>query len=370
MNHNIDHLQSMVRTFLPDARIVSIDRLGQGHINDTFAVTLAECKDTSRIILQRINQRVFNDPDRLMANVEAVTRHLQRCLAGVPDGHRRALRVLLNRDGSAISQDGAGDAWRAFPMIEGCLALDKLESARQGFQVARAFGRFLRDLADFQPSRLAIVIPDFHNGLVRLHDFERARARDPHGRAAEMDAEISFLRRHACIFRTFAQLEHDLPIRVTHNDTKINNVLLDQQTGEGLCVIDLDTVMPGPAPFDFGDMIRSATNTVAEDCREPYRVGLDLDLFQSMLAGYRDGTADLLTEPERAQLVQAIKCLALMLGTRFLTDHLLGDAYFRVSRPGQNRDRCRVQFAFFREVLKHENVLKDMVVRAWKTGAT
>lgn len=337
---------------------------GHGHIHDSFAVTLAGAPPR-RVLLQRLNAHVFPDPEALCANVAQVTGHLRaRLLAqGVPDVARRVLTLLPARAGGVVHRDDEGAAWRAYAFIEGARACERAGSPDEARRVAFAFGAFQRQLLDVDGPRLRETLPGFHDTRRRFAAFRAALEGDPHGRAASARREIGF----ALARESFAGCLLDLhaagllPERVTHNDTKINNVLLDAATGEGLCVIDLDTVMPGLSLYDFGDLVRSAAATGAEDEADPSKVDVDARLFAALARGWCEALGDALLPLEREHLVTAGRLITFETGLRFLTDFLDGDRYFRVTRGGHNLDRCRAQFALLRALERREDELREQI---------
>ncbi len=328
---------------------------GTGHIHDTYCVTFDAGDREERIILQRINTLVFKNPVAVMENIKRVTDHLRSRLNGEADLDRRVLRLVPTQDGASWHVDADGQFWRAYRFIEGAHTYDSVESPRQAFEAAKAFGDFQRLLADLPEPRLHESIPEFHNTGKRFAAFERAVAEDAAQRGAEAQDEIAF----AISRRTIATglLDAELPERVTHNDTKLNNVLLDDETGEGICVIDLDTAMPGLAAYDFGDMVRTMTSRAAEDERILSRVAMDFELFESVLRGYLQGAASFLTEREFDTLIIGAKVIVFEQGIRFLSDHLAGDTYYKVSRPGQNLDRCRTQFKLLKSIEEQQDAM-------------
>ncbi len=341
---------------------------GTGHINDTFAVTMDQGGTLVRYLFQRINHRVFRDPPSLMENICRVTRHVRAKLeaSGVPDVSRRTLTVIPTREGSSYWRDAEGGYWRAYIFIEQARTWDTLQHAGQAYQAARAFGRFQKMLADLPPPPLHETIPDFHHGPKRYQAFERALAEDVRNRAIRARPEIEFLQRHAWIFEVLPKevAAGRIPIRTTHNDTKINNVMMDDRTGEGICVIDLDTLMPGLALYDFGDMVRTSTSRAAEDERDLSRVKLELDMYGQLVRGYLSEAAEFLTPAEREHLVTAGMMITLIIGCRFLTDFLAGDTYFKIRREDHNLDRCRTQFRLVQCMLEQEDRLRELVARA------
>ena len=337
-----------IAAFTVEGETVSCELYGSGHINDTHLLITrtAEGKER-RYILQRINHVVFPHPEEVMENIESVTAHLRRgilCEGGDPD--RETLTVVKTKEGAPYYRDSIGSFWRVYLYIEDNLSLDKVETPEQFYKSGVAFGRFQSRLSAFPAETLHEAIVDFHNTPVRYGNLERAIARDACGRAAECAEEIAFVRER----REFTELlykahaEGRLPLRVTHNDTKLNNILFDATTGEPLCVIDLDTIMPGFSVNDFGDSIRFGATTAAEDETDLARVSLDLDLFRTFARGFIEGCGGRLTEEEITLLPVGAKMMTLECGMRFLTDYLEGDTYFRIHREKHNLDRARNQF--------------------------
>lgn len=315
---------------------------GNGHIHDTYRVEFVTGSSREHRVLQRINTHVFPRVPELMENVARVTAHMEKCAAQEPDRARRVSRLIPAPDGGAWIRDAQGACWRMFGFIEGARSVDRVESADQCFRVARAFGEFQRQLTTLPGQRLHDTIPDFHHTPRRFAALERAIAGNVCGRASSAKAEIEFALMRKPI--TGALQDAGMPERITHNDTKINNVLLDQQSGEALCVIDLDTTMPGLALYDFGDMVRTATSPAAEDERDLEKVFLRIDYYQALVEGYLSSAGAFLTGRERELMALSGKLIAFEIGIRFLADYLNGDTYFKVHREGHNLDRCRTQF--------------------------
>jgi Ser/Thr protein kinase RdoA (MazF antagonist) len=331
---------------------------GSGHINDTYRFTFAAGGARRRYILQRLNTAVFQNPAAVMENIRRVTAHLGEKMSGVPDAARRVLTLVPARDGKSFHGDADGNCWRVFPFIERTRAVDVVESPAQAFAAAQAFGQFQKLLADLPAPRLHETIPDFHLTPKRFGALEKAITADAFNRAASAKPEIEFALQNKAICRVL--LDARLPERVTHNDTKLNNVLLDEMTGEGVCVIDLDTVMPGLALYDFGDMVRSMTNQAAEGERDLAKVELQFPVFAALLRGYL-AAADFLTPAEKNLLPVSGQLIAFELGLRFLTDFLSGDTYFKVRRDGENLDRCRAQFKLFESIRRQEPAMSKLV---------
>ena len=332
---------------------------GGGHINDTYLVTSQAQGATVRSILQHINRHVFRDPMVVMQNIERVTAHLAALAAGQPDGARRALRLIPARDGRNWHVDAQGETWRAYRLIENARTYETATSADQAFQAARAFGRFQQQLASLPPPRLHETIPDFHHTPKRFAALEQAIAADAVGRAALAKTEIDFARTRQSI--TGVLLDANLPERITHNDTKFNNVLLDDKTGEAVCVIDLDTVMPGLALYDFGDMVRTTTSPAAEDEKDLSKVTMQFPMFEALVRGYLESAGAFLTPAERNLLAFSGKLITFEIGIRFLTDYLAGDTYFKIHREGHNLDRCRTQFKLVESIEQQEEKMNRLV---------
>jgi Ser/Thr protein kinase RdoA (MazF antagonist) len=322
---------------------------GSGHINDTYCAWYDQAGQRVRFIHQRINHNVFKRPVELMENVDRVTRHALAVLtnSGNPESRRRTLTCIPALDGKPYAFGPDGSVWRTYPFIERARGFDELETNRQAYEAARAFGAFQNLAANLPGERLHETIPDFHHTPKRLAALHAAIAADAHGRAAGCQAEIDFALTRAadCAVVTSLLASGAIPERVTHNDTKLNNVLLDDVTAEGICVIDLDTTMPGSALYDFGDMVRTAAPTTREDDTDLAKLDVRLDRFEALVRGYLSSAA-FLNQAELDHLAFAGKLLTLECGIRFLTDHLAGDVYFKIKRPAHNLDRCRNQFAF------------------------
>jgi hypothetical protein len=347
------------RAFAISGEFAGAAPYGSGHINDSYCAIFEHGSASSRYLLQRINHHIFKNPVALMENIERVTAHLATQVADDPDHDRRALRLIPTRAGGVLHVDGDGNHWRAYQFIGNATTYNSVQSPEQAFQAARAFGEFQRMLADLPSPRLHDTIPDFHHTPKRFAALEQAIAADVAGRAAAATAEIEFaLPRKPLVSRL---VEAGLPERVTHNDTKINNVLLDDATGEGTCVIDLDTVMPGLAAYDFGDMVRTATSPSAEDERDLSRVNMEFPLFEALARGYLSSAGGFLTPAEKESLAFAGKLITFEIGIRFLTDYLSGDTYFKVHREGHNLDRCRAQFKLLQSIEFQEDRMSELI---------
>jgi Ser/Thr protein kinase RdoA (MazF antagonist) len=332
---------------------------GSGHINDTYRAVFHQAGAPVRYILQRINHNVFKNPAALMENIQRVTSHLAAQGADEPDRGRRVLTLIPARDGRAWHVDAEANHWRAYRFIENARSYDAVESTEQAFQAAKAFGRFQQLLTGLPAPRLHDTIPDFHHTPKRLMALEQAIASDAAGRAGQAKPEIEFAFAHKSIASVL--LDANLPERVTHNDAKFNNVMLDDATGEGLCVIDLDTVMPGLALYDFGDMVRATTSPAKEDERYLSRVTMQFPMFEALVRGYLASAGGFLTKAEKQHLAFSGKLITFEQGIRFLTDYLAGDTYFKVSRDGHNLDRCRTQFKLVESIEQQEEKMDRLV---------
>jgi Ser/Thr protein kinase RdoA (MazF antagonist) len=352
---------ALCRAFDLPGELVAARPWGSGHINDTYVVETGTSEASTRTILQRINTRVFQRPQELMENVRRVTEHLQSAR------DRRAgaevLRLIPTEEGQLFWLDEEAYAWRAIHFIDGAVTLQGSPTVAQAREGARAFGEFQRLLADLPPPRLAETIPGFHDTPARFAALQSAAERDRAGRAARVGAELEAAREREelCPLLIEGLRSGRLPERVVHNDTKLDNVLFDAQTGRALCVIDLDTVMPGAIAWDFGDLVRSASSRAAEDEADPNRVGVDLELFAALVEGYLEEARAFLTPAERESLVVAGKLVTFELAVRFLTDYLEGDRYFKTDHPDHNLVRARAQLALVASLERSEPELRRIV---------
>ena len=347
-------LAAVVAAFSIDGELNSAARYGSGHIHDTYSVRFSN-GPAGHILLQRMNTRIFKNPIPLMENIEQVTKHIWSRLIGVADAERRVLQLVSAREGRPWHVDTEQNYWRAYRFIEGACTFDEAASPEQAFEAAKAFGEFQQMLSDLPSEQLAETIPDFHYTPKRFANFQWAVDQDEAKRGRQAQHEIGFAFSRRAIAGLLA--DSGLPKRVTHNDTKLNNVLLDDRTGEGLCVIDLDTVMPGMVAYDFGDMVRTMTCLAAEDEQDLSRVKMQFPLFEAVLRGYLAGAGNSLTNEERASLISGAKVIVFEQGIRFLADYLNGDKYYKVSRPGQNLDRCRTQFRMLESIEQQESAM-------------
>lgn len=320
---------------------------GNGHINDTYI--------SGDYIIQRINTNVFNDPGKLMSNIIKVTAFLKAKLEKEGrDARRGTLDVVMTKDGKSFYETKEGDCYRVCRLIKNSVSYDTVTPGLL-YRAACGFGDFQRLLSDFDGRELFETIPDFHNTPKRYADLLKAYESDICGRAYTVKAEMEYINSVAgeLSLVTNALEKGEIPCRVTHNDTKINNVLFDRDSGDFLAVIDLDTVMPGSLLYDFGDALRSAGNTAVEDERDLSLVGLNYENAEAFIKGFMRSAKDFMTEREKELLPFSVKLISIELGMRFLADYLCGDTYFKTSREGQNLDRARCQLEFAKVVDKN-----------------
>lgn len=340
-------LSEIVTHFQLDGRFIDAVPYGSGHINDTYASRFQVGDATVRYIHQRVNHNVFRTPDKLMENVERVTTYARRQIVaagGNPD--RESLTLLPTVDGEPYYISPEGNYWRTYIFIEGAKTYDVPEDPQMVYNGSKAFGKFQRLLSTLPGGRLHETIPNFHHTRRRFDAFAEALKADVKNRAASAKSEIDFVLQREADTSVLVDMlaEGKLPERVTHNDTKINNVMIDDVTGEGVCVIDLDTMMPGSALYDFGDSVRTAAALAAEDEKDLSKVGVNLDMFGRLAHGYLDTARDFLTPTEMDYMAFSAKLMTFECGVRFLTDYLQGDVYFKIHRDGHNLDRCRTQW--------------------------
>jgi hypothetical protein len=356
------NFHSLVKNFTFEGEFIDAAPYGFGHINDTYALNFEIGSHTQRrYILQRINHNVFKDPVGVMHNLERVTRHLQVKIENLGgDPLRETINLIPTIDGLSYYQDADGDYWRGEVFIEGAQTYQIPKDPAHYYNAAWAFGRFSSLLADFPVNELAITIPDFHHTPKRFKNFSKALEIDPKKRVQQVQSEIEFLLNREAETSVLVHLSESgqLPVRVTHNDTKFENVMIDDRSGQGICVIDLDTVMPGLINFDFGDAVRSGSNPAAEDEVNLDKVRFDIEIFEHLAHGYLAAAGDMLTPIELQNLAFAARLITLEQALRFLTDHLLGDVYYRIHRPDHNLDRCRTQIKLIQEM---EAVYDQMV---------
>ena len=355
--------KQIARAFSMDGTYESCVSYGSGHINETYLLRTREA-DAPDYILQKINKTVFRDVPGLMDNIRKVTSHLHRKLleTGTGNPDREILTLIPSVEGHPYHLDSLGNYWRMYLFIWPNRSYDIVPDGDVAFEGGRMFGKFQYLLSDLPGDELVETIPWFHHIGKRLETFQTVLEKDEFRRAASVRDEISFVEKHRdSMFSVLLLGEKGLiPHRVTHNDTKFNNVLLDE-SNRGLCVIDLDTVMPGYVHYDFGDTIRTATNKGAEDERDLSKVETDTAIFRGFARGFLGETRSILTDREKENLVFSGQLVTFTIGLRFLTDYLDGDRYFRTHREGHNLDRCRVQFKLVRSLMEREEEMNRIV---------
>ncbi len=364
MEFTREKLMEVASGFSLEGEIVSIERYGSGHINDTFRMVIQTQQGEDVYILQRMNGEVFKNRDQLMSNIQKVTVHLAQKIekqGGNPK--RETLQVIPTKEGYAYYKDEAGDGWRVYPFITDTVSYDRPDTPEKFKQSGVAFGKFQCLLADFPAEELYETIINFHNTVDRFAKFKRAVEMDVMNRAKDVQEEIAFIldREKDCAFFSDLLAKGEIPLRVTHNDTKLNNVLFSADTGEAICVIDLDTVMPGFAANDFGDAIRFGASTGAEDEKDLSKISCSMEMFEAYLQGFLEGCSGRLTAKEIETLPMGAKIMTYECGLRFLMDYLEGDVYFKIHREGHNLDRARTQIKLVADMEAKWEEMKQIV---------
>lgn len=353
-----------IQIFDFQGNLVDFRNFGNGHINDTYLVRFRLEGKTRKYILQRINSGVFKEPEQLMSNILGVTAFLrEKIIKNGGDPDRETLNVIKTKNGKGFYIDGYGNYWRAFLFIGDAVSLELPEDANDFYQSAVAFGNFQKQLGDYPTQDLYETIPDFHNTPVRYQNFLKSIDKNACGRVNNVTTEIEFVKARGDFTNILEESFKNgiLPKRVTHNDTKINNVMLDKDTREPVCVLDLDTIMPGYSVNDFGDSIRFGASTAAEDERDLEKVHFDIDLFETYTRGFLNGCGGTLTEEEIMLLPEGAKMMTLECGMRFLTDYIDGDVYFKTNYDDHNLVRCRTQFKLVEEMEQNWDKMKEIV---------
>ena len=353
-------LKEAAAAFATDGEAISCHRYGSGHINDTFRLIC----EKHPYILQRMNTDIFQDPVSLMRNIEGVTTFLrQEVMKNNGDPDRETLNLIRTREGAPYYVDSRGNYWRMYLFIEGATCYNLVEKPEDFYQSGKAFGHFQRLLAHYPARELAETIPGFHDTPGRFRAFRKAVEEDICGRASEVQNEIQFVMDRGQDMGLAMDMlaKGELPLRVTHNDTKLNNIMIDDKTGQAICIIDLDTVMPGLSIFDFGDSIRFGANTAEEDETDLTKVSLSVPLFEIYTRGFLEGCAGSLTEAEVKMLPQGARLMTLECGIRFLTDYLSGDTYFKIAREKHNLDRCRTQFKLVEDMEAKWDIMQEII---------
>lgn len=351
-------LKPILSQFSIPGAFIKAERFGSGLINDTYLCEFDSGGETRNYILQRINTTVFRCPEQVMRNVEIVTAHIINRLRadGVVDPRAVTPALISTRSGQSFLLDGQGAYWRLFPFIDSGVVYDTVQNRGHAYEAGRGIGRFQSLLSDLSPSVLFDTLPGFHYTPKYLAAYDDSVNEDAAGRVAGIGPEMEFVFRRRPLASILTDLitANELPLRVVHNDPKVNNIMLDKTTGEALCMIDLDTVKPGIIHFDFGDCVRSAANPAGEDARDPGTVAIDMMLFEAIAEGYLREARAFLTATEIAMLPLSVKVITFELGLRFLADYLRGDPYFKIQYPTHNLHRARVQFRLLESIEANE----------------
>lgn len=361
--NNLENSILSAEKFNIKGNIISSVPFGSGHINDTFKI-ITDSDTTEQYLLQRINHHVFRNVDGLMANIEKVCNHLKKKLAHLGDKEvlKRTMTLIPTLDGKHYYEDNNGDFWRIFILIPDTRSYDILETTDQAFSGGLAFGQFQKQLSDLDPTTIVEVLPNFHNIEFRMNNLREAIAKDAASRVAEVQDLLDYIFEREGKMRTVLELgrANRLPLRITHNDTKFNNVLLDAND-QVQCVIDLDTVMPGYVAYDFGDAIRTIINSAAEDEADVSKIVLNIPLFAAFTAGYLSEAKEFLTKTEAESLIHGVHLLPYMQAVRFLTDYIDGDTYYKIAYPEHNLVRTKAQLKLVQELEANHQVLTDIL---------
>ncbi len=354
----MNNIEKLASNFALGSKIVSVCECHIGHINGTYFVDT----ENSRFVLQKINQNVFKKPEQVMANIVAVTKHIRKKIKKEHDEGNGCTLDFLRSGRNYYFYDDEGECWRCYGFVDG-KCHQACESAELMVEVGRTFGNFQRLLSDFDASNLYETIPNFHDTEKRYETFEKTVAADPIGRASGVAAEIEFVRAHhdICSIIVNGIKEGKYPLRVTHNDTKLNNIIMDAETGKGRCVLDLDTVMPGSLLYDFGDAIRFGASSAPEDETDLSKVYVKAEMFEAFAKGFVEGIGTDISEAELDAFPDAAKIITFEVGMRFLTDYIDGDNYFRIAYPEHNLDRARNQFKLVSDMEAKEKDLKAII---------
>ncbi len=354
-------INAIISRFKVVGQVIDVKPYGNGLINGTYLITCFDGDNKNRYILQMINSNVFKKPDQVMENILKVTEYLRKKV----ETSREVLTVVHTLDDGCCCYDKENHLWRMYEFIEDSICLDRPEFLEDFYQAGLAFGKFQRYLSTFRPDCLYETIPDFHNTPKRYQNFLKALEEDKMGRAKDVEEEINFINERKDFYSLLIDKnkEGKLPIRVSHNDTKMNNVMLDYDSRRALCVVDLDTIMPGFSVTDFGDAIRFGASTAAEDEKDLSKVSMDINLFEIYTKGFIKGCGGQLPKSEIMLLPEGAKMMTIECGMRFLTDYLEGDNYFRTSYPEHNLDRCRTQLKLVKDMEEKWDKMKRIVTR-------
>ena len=338
--------------FYPEGKFYSCEPYGSGHIHETFLLAKLLGKNIKKYILQRFNSNVFKEPEKVLNNIRKITSHLEKKSEKLQDS--LYLSMVPAIDNLFWYIDELNNYWRCFEFIENSYTIDRVEDNSQAYEAARIFGNFLLSLSEFKTTDLEITIPDFHNIQKRLEWFDESEAKGNKQRINVASQEIKQVNHHKKLAAEYSDILPGLPVRVTHNDTKINNILFNKSTGKGMCVIDLDTVMPGTVLSDFGDIVRTFTNSANEDEQDLRKVFFNPGNFKELTVGFLEGTETILKPVEKNHLILGGKIIIYMQAVRFLTDYLAGDPYYKIDYPDHNLVRTKNQLKLLDSFLEHE----------------
>jgi len=359
-------IEPVVSQFLIKGSVAGIKPFGSGHINDTYRIINAD-RGRPDYLLQRINHHIFKNVPALTNNIIYVTEHIRNKLKEIPgsDPDKQTLTLIETTDGLFYYKDQNGSYWRMYLFMNDARCYDVVETEKQAFEGGKAFGNFQTMLADLDVSKLIEVIPDFHNVIFRLKQFDEALSADSFDRAKDVSNEILFVNERAYDMADIHRMGKagKLPVRVTHNDTKFNNVLLDEND-VAQCVIDLDTIMPGYTAFDFGDAVRTIINTAPEDEADLEKIQLNMPLFKAFAEGFLSQTISYMGVNEIRSLVKGVFLLPYIMGVRFLTDYLNGDVYYKIKFAGHNLQRARAQFQLVKKLEEHYDEIYAIVLQS------
>ena len=357
-------IEEAILQFQFDGPAIDKGPFGSGHINDTFLLNIEKTEGKVPYILQRINHEVFLNPPEVMENIAGVTKFLRKkILEEGGDAERETLNLIPTKKGNVYYKDDLGNYWRAYQFIQDAFCYNQADSPEIFYESGVAFGHFQKMLADYPADTLHETIQNFHNTVARFDTFLETVQKDVCHRKMQVEKEIAFLMERKDFIPVLEEKKSrgEFPIRVTHNDTKLNNIMMDQKTGKGICVIDLDTVMPGLSVHDFGDSIRFGASTASEDEKDLSKVSCDLYLFELYTKGFLEGCGGKLVKAETDALVTGSIMMTLECGMRFLTDYLQGDVYFKTHYEDQNLDRCRTQFKLVADMEKKREEMEAIV---------
>lgn len=361
--------EEIIRVFNVEGEIQSVEPFGSGHINDTLCATVVNNGKVHKYVLQKMNTEIFQDPQGLMNNIIKVTEYLKNIInSRGGDVSRETLHFYPTQDGHLFYEDDKGQCWRLEDLVANTKSYDMAATPEMFMNTGVAFGQFMSDLADFPAEELVEVIPNFHHTGKRFETFEKEVNANQAGRIETCREEVEFALAHKDLALSLVNqlAEGKLPLRVTHNDTKINNILMDEATDQPICIIDLDTIMPGACAYDFGDSIRFGASSAEEDEQDLSKVYMRMDLFEAFTKGYMQAVGKTLTPEEAKSLAIGAAVITFETGIRFLGDYLNGDTYFKVHRPGQNLDRARTQFKLVADMEKKMEEMQAIVDRYYQ----